>query len=152
MLDKAKALGWIASRRSGTNKLMPEYYILEEMRDAIESGTFEYKCPECGGSEINVMCDDPYYAEPCACTVDWQKEAAEIAMQAYELREELSLSKKLYAIGVEERVKLVKAMEWYGERKNYSLDSERGERPAAWDSGQMARDVLSEIKGQGDDK
>ena len=41
MLDKAKVLEWIASRRSGTNKLMSEYYILEEMRDAIESGTFD---------------------------------------------------------------------------------------------------------------
>ena len=41
MLDKAKVLEWIASRRSGTNKLMSEYYILDEMRDAIESGTFD---------------------------------------------------------------------------------------------------------------
>ncbi len=32
------------------------------------------RCDECGGSGINEMCHDPYYALPCACTVDWQSE------------------------------------------------------------------------------
>jgi len=148
MLDKAKLL--IEVNAILNSPFDPEKII--DLRDGIEHGTFDFKCPECNGSEINEMCDDPYYAEPCACTVDWRGEVLKNALEVRQLREENERLKEIderectIAISlkrerdelVKERNKMVKALETIA-YKNMG-GGEAG----------YASIILSEIKGQGD--
>lgn len=149
VLDKAKFLGWL-NEHTRTN-----HYIIS----MINKGEFDFKCPECDGSEINEMCDDPYYSEPCACTVDWRGEALKNALEVRQLRdgnklfaETLLIKDEMQKLLIEVRDKLVKALAWYDGKECAEIVRRYYFGQTLFDDlGLRARVVLSEIKGEGDE-
>ena len=66
-----------------------------DLQKLIEAQQQEIKrlniCQNCGGSGINELCHDPYYAVPCECTVDWMSEVMRLNEQVESQKEEITI-------------------------------------------------------------
>jgi len=47
----------------------------EMLEVTVEQLQKQTTCQNCGGTGIVEMSFDPYYSEPCECTIDWMSEA-----------------------------------------------------------------------------
>lgn len=148
---------------------------IDSQQELIEQQAKEIKklstCPDCGGSGVNEMCHDPYYAPPCACTIDWMSEAMKLSKQNSEQAKEIEKWKRealqqyptpdAYEAACKALNKhrgiaeiAVKALEWYADQKTYRLGVSISmgsafpqHEPIKYDKGELAKSTLDKIKG-----
>lgn len=92
-------------KRVGTDTQMDVW--VKWALDELEKAT---KCPDCGGSGVVEMSFDPYYAEPCVCTVDWMQETFKNAKELHNLKlqhSEVNIILDAYKDGVESLYQII---------------------------------------------
>lgn len=85
-VDKRKLLEFAERESKDGSDDMGYRVAMKLIISQTRAGRFKHVCPDCGGTEINVMCDDPYYAEPCVCTVDLMADNLKLCAERDELR------------------------------------------------------------------
>lgn len=173
-LDKEKLLAWIESEMKisangyqvgyQTALKFMEYQLLMGKFDAPEANTELWTCPLCGfamdASHSEV--DGSGYKCPACAEIKLESEANQLREERDAYKKHAEDFETLYLqehraknSSNRENAKLVKALEWYGNKENYQLQNQdeydKGEFAiyhVMGDEGERARTTLSELRGE----